>query len=103
MTHSHFFMMTKLVTTGIDPVAVEISPDSVIMYHQDMKIIEEEADTMIIQQVADVRPPKALIVVDDTDVFVLFLHFCCKENIPVIAWSSVIIILMASPIHGCHC
>ena len=99
MTHSHFFMMTKLVTTGIDPVAVEISPDSVIMYHQDMKIIEEEAHTMIVQQVADVRP----IVVDDTDVFVLFLHFCCKENIPVIAWSSVIIILMASPIHGCHC
>ena len=85
MTHSHFFMMTKLVTTGIDPVAVEISPDSVIMYHQDMKIIEEEADTMIVQQVADVRPTKALIVVDDTDVFVLFLHFCCKENIPVIA------------------
>ena len=77
-------MMTKLVTTGIDPVAVEISPDSVIMYHQDMKIIEEEADTMIVQQVADVRPTKALVV-DDTDVFVLFLHFCCKENIPVIA------------------
>ena len=77
-------MTKKLVTTGIDPVAVEISPDSVIIYHQDMKIIEEEADTTIVQQVADVRPTKALIIVDDTNVFVLFLHFCCKENIPVL-------------------
>ena len=47
------------------------------------------------QQVADVKPKKALVVADDTDVFALLLHFCCKEDIP--ASTSV---LMVSPIHG---
>ena len=73
-------MMKKLVTTGIDPVAVEISPDSVIIYHQDMKIIKEEADIMIVQQVADVRPTKALIVVDDTDVFCVVSSFLLQRK-----------------------
>ena len=47
------------------------------------------------QQVADVKPKKALVVADDTDVFVLLLHFCCKQDIP--GSASV---LMVSPIHG---
>ena len=50
---------------------------------------------MIVQQVADVNPKKALVAADDTDVFVLLLHFCCKEDIP--ASTSV---LMVSPILG---
>ena len=50
---------------------------------------------MIAQQVADVKPLKALIVADDTDVFVLLLHFCCKEDIP-----ASMSVLMISPIHG---
>ena len=50
---------------------------------------------MIVQQVADVKPKKALVVADDTDVFALLLHFCCKEDIQ--ASTSV---LMVSPIHG---
>ena len=37
--------------------------------------MQEEVDTMIIQQVADVRPRKVLIVADDTRVFVLLIHF----------------------------
>ena len=50
---------------------------------------------MIVQQVADVKPKKALVVADDADVFVLLPHFCCKEDIP--ASTSV---LMVSPIAG---
>ena len=50
---------------------------------------------MIVQQVADVKPQKALAVADDTDVFVLLLHFCCKEDIP-----ASMSVLMISPIHG---
>ena len=57
--------------------------------------MQEEADTMIVQQVADVKPKKALVVADDTDVFVLLLHFCCKEDIPASTF-----VLMVSPIHG---
>ena len=72
-----------------------IRPGSIIIHRQDMKTMQEEADTMIVQQVADVKPKKALVVADDTDVFALLLHFCCKEDIP--ASTSV---LMVSPIHG---
>ena len=50
---------------------------------------------MIVQQIADVKPQKALVVADDTDVFVLLLHFCCKEDIP-----ASMSVLMISPIHG---
>ena len=62
-------MTKKLVITGTDPVTVEINPDSVIIYHQDIHTSEEEAHTIIVQQVADVRLKKALIVADDTDIF----------------------------------
>ena len=41
------------------------------------------------------KPTKTLVVADDTDVFVLLLHFCRKEDIP--ASTSVV---MVSPIHG---
>ena len=67
----------------------------VITQRQDMKTMQEEADTMIVHQVADVRPKKALVIADDTDIFVLLLHFCCQGDIP--ASTSV---LMVSPIHG---
>ena len=44
------------------------------------EIIKEEADTMIVQQVADVRPTKALIVVDDTDVFCVVSSFLLQRK-----------------------
>ena len=47
-----------------------------------MKTTQEEADTMIVKQVAEVRPKKALVVADDTDIFVLLLHFCYQDDIP---------------------
>ena len=97
MTHSHLliFMTKKLVIRGADPELVAINPGSIIIHRQDMKTMQEEADPMIVQQVGDVKPKKTLVVADDTDVFVLLLHFCCKEDIPASTF-----VLMVSPIHG---
>ena len=52
-------MTKKLIITGTDLVTVEINPDSVIIYRQDIKTIEEQAHSMAVQQVTDVRPKKA--------------------------------------------
>ena len=96
MTHNHLliFLTKKLVITGADPVSVEINPGGIIIQRQDMKTMQEEADTMIVQHLADVKPKNALVVADDTDVFVLLLHFCCKEDIP-----ASMSVSMVSPIH----
>ena len=67
----------------------------VIIKRQDTKTTQEEADTMIVQQVADVKAKKVLVVADDTGIFVLLLHFCCQGDIP--ASTSV---LMVSTIRG---
>ena len=93
-THSDFSTNKKLVVTGNDPVPVEINKGAIIQ-RQDMKTMQEEADAMIVHQVADVRPKKALVIADDTDIFVLLLHFYCQGDVP--ASTSV---LMVSPIHG---
>ena len=57
--------------------------------------MQEEADTMIVQQVEETKVKKVLVVADDTDIFVLLLHLCCQGDIP--ASTSV---LMVSPIRG---
>ena len=60
-----------------------------------MKTTQEEADTMIVQQVTEVKAKQVLVVAYDTDIFVLLLHLCCQGDIP--ATTSV---LMVSPILG---
>ena len=50
---------------------------------------------MIVQQVAEVKAKKVLVVADDTYIVVLLLYFCCQGDIP--ASTSV---LMVSPIRG---
>ena len=92
--HKDYFSQHKLVHTGSDPVPVEIN-SGVIIKRQDMKTTQEEADTMIVQQVAEVKAKKVLVVADDTDIFVLLLHLCCQGDIP--ASTSVLIV---SPIRG---
>ena len=42
---------------------------------QDMNTTQEEADTMIVQQVAEVKAKQVLVVADGTDIFVLLLKF----------------------------
>ena len=92
--HKDYFSQHKLVLTVSNPVHVEINR-GVVIKRQDMKTTQEEADIMIVQQVAEVKATKVLVVADDTDIVVLLLHFCCQCDIP--ASTSV---LMVSPIRG---
>ena len=92
--HKDYFSQHKLVLTGSDHVQVVINK-GVIIKRQYMKTTQEEADTMIVQQVAEVKAKKVLVVADDTDIVVLLLHFCCQVDIQ--ASTSV---LMVSPIRG---
>ena len=82
----------KLIVTGNDPIPVEISQGAVSR-RVEMAITHEEADTMIIQQVASVGAAHVLVVADDTDVFVLLCHFVFHGDITGH-------IMMISPIRG---
>ena len=53
----------------------------------------EEANTIIIQQVARVEAGTFLVIADDTDIFILLLHFCHLGNISCN-------VMMVSPIQG---
>ena len=75
-------------------MSVEINR-GVIIKRQYMTTKQEEADTMVVQQVEEVKAKKVLVVADDTDIFVILLHFCCQGDIP--ASTSA---LMVSPIRG---
>ena len=59
---------------------VEISPSSVIIFRHDMKAMQKEADSMIVQQVEDVRLEKALIVADDTEFLCWFFILVAKKT-----------------------
>ena len=85
-------LIGKLVITGNDPVPIQIN-QGVVSRRDDITITHEEADTMIIQQVASVGAANFLVVADDTDVFVLLCHF---------VFNGVITghVMMVSPIRG---
>ena len=82
----------KLVITGNDPVPIQIN-QGVVSRRNDMIITHEEADTMIIQQVASVGAANVLVVADDRDVFVLLCHFVFNGEITGH-------VMMVSPIRG---
>ena len=67
--HKTDLQTQTLVVVGSDPISVEILKGSVRTRH-DLTTTHEEADTRIIQQVAD-----------DTYIFNLLLHFCHLGNI----------------------
>ena len=49
-----------------------------------MKTTQEDVDTMVVEQVAEVRQLKCLrVVVDDSDIFVQLLHSCRRGGIPI--------------------
>ena len=52
-----------------------------VIRREDMSSTHEEADTLIIFQVAYVGANTSVIIADDTDVFVLLLHFQHFNNI----------------------
>ena len=65
----------KLTVPGTDPTPLEIFNSKVIPKEQ-FRTTQEEADTIIVQQLIIAAPQKAIVVADDTDIFVLLLHFC---------------------------
>lgn len=93
---SHMF--DYKVTCSYDEVLTFKKSAAVEMNHgqlsqrPDMLTTHEEADTIIIQQVSQIRDGTVLVA-DDTDVFLLLLFFCNTGDI-----SSTV--LMASPVEG---
>jgi len=87
----------KLVVTGADPVPIEISEGGVVISRADLSTSHEEADNVIVQQVlscaAENAESKITVVADDTDVFVLLLHYHHMANLKNV-------VLMESPIKG---
>lgn len=90
--HADEFQSKRLVITGKDAVPVELNHGQ-LSQRPDMLTTHEEADTIIIQQVSQIRDGTVLVVADDTDVFLLLLFFCNTGDI-----SSTV--LMASPVEG---
>jgi hypothetical protein len=78
---SHKDMLNgKLMTTGNEPASIQIN-HGVVSRRDDMTITHEEADTMIIQQVASVGAPNVLVVANDIHVFVLLCYFMSNGDI----------------------
>ena len=68
----------KLVVTGRDPIPVEINK-GVVIRRCDLKTMQEEADVIMIQHMIAISEELdgagIRVKCDDTDVFVLLLHF----------------------------
>ena len=75
----------KLVVTGADSVPIEISEGGVVISRADLAASHEEA--------AEYAESKITDVADDTDVFVLLLHYHHMTNLKNV-------VLMESPIKG---
>ena len=71
--HKGDFSQPNRLLTGSDPVPVEINR-AVIIKRQKMETTKEEANTLVVQQVVEVKAKKVLVVADDTDLFVLLLY-----------------------------
>ena len=73
----------KPVVTGREPVPVEINRGLVIR-RCDLKTVQEEADVIMIQQMIAISEELdgagIQVMRDDTDVFVLLLHFFVSEK-----------------------
>ena len=76
---------------------IEISEGGIVISRADLATSHEEADNIIVQQVlgcaAENEESKIIVVADDTDVFVLLLHYHHTENLKNV-------VLMESPIKG---
>ena len=92
VNHKDEMQQHRLVVTGSLPTPVELHKGVSIMRH-DMRTNQEEADTILVQQVAFVQSNESLVVADDTDVFVMLLHFSYHKQIPGNVY-------MVSPAHG---
>ena len=72
---------------GQDKTPVEISYGGVVIYRRNMATRTEEADNIIIQQmllIAKQNPSGITVLSDDTDVFVLLLHYYLEAGLQVL-------------------
>ena len=60
--------------TGEDPTPIELS-GGCSRSRPDLVTHHEEADTILIQHLKLTQPKRAVVLADDTDIFVLLLHF----------------------------
>lgn len=90
--HKDDFQTHALIVVGRDPSPLEIV-EGLIRERHDLATTQEEADTIIIQQVARVETGSVLVIADDTDIFVMLMHFCYRGNITCNVY-------MVSPIQG---
>ena len=75
----------SFVVTGSGPTRIEIYKGRVTP-RDDIRTTHEEADVIIVQQMvqlASIGVQNILVICDDTDVFVLLLHFFVPENLHV--------------------
>ena len=78
--HKDDFLLHRLVITGSQSVPVELYK-GLIIQRQDLKTTQEEGDTIILHHLSVVEPRSAVIIADDTDIFVLLCHFLHLKNI----------------------
>ena len=72
-----------MVITGKEPVPIEIT-NGIEHQRHDIKTTHEEADVIIVQQVvhlASARVTNIRVICDDTDVFLLLVHFYHQEKL----------------------
>ncbi len=72
-----------LVVTGSEPTPMQVI-DGQVMERQDLRTTHEEADVIIAQQVvhlAETGHNSIRVLADDTDVFVLLLHFYTQRKL----------------------
>ena len=75
---------TKLVITGKDPTPVQVWINGTVQ-RQDLRTHHEEADVIIIHHLVHIASAASddahiKVICDDTDVFVLLIHFYIKEK-----------------------
>nr|CAD7451845.1 unnamed protein product [Timema tahoe] len=84
--HMQHVVYKKLIIARSNSTPVEIFAGSKISYREDLSTTHEEADLIIAQQimvVAKEGPHVISVVADDTDVFILILHYFQKNNISI--------------------
>ena len=73
----------RLIVTGADPIPMEIC-EGIMRDRPDLRTTHEEADVIIVQQVvqlANSGKNNIHVIVDDTDVFILLLHYYSMKKL----------------------
>ena len=73
----------KLIVSGHEPTPVELFSGH-LSNRDDLRTTHEEADVTMVYQVLNIAQSGAQsikVISDDTDVFVLLMHFCSEQKL----------------------